>query len=412
MHKQVFSNSVVEAKHRLEFLGAYFDYYVHWMVSNGYSDNTIRDNIERVTFFGRYLRENNIAISQLGGSSGLELLKLYRHDCKSKGLEYRCLGVKRYLQVLSKAGVIESLPIKSSLFLPLTKRYVTFLEKNGNLAEGTIHRNMDWVEKFLRFLEGNNIPDTTFEIADIDNFIEFESKRLKRRPHRSIVSALRSFIRVLHNTGKMDTDFSCLISTPRSYKLQSLPAVLTWPEVMKVLNCINRSTQTGVRNYAIMLFLTAYGLRAGEVAQMKLDDIDWRKETIHIVQRKMGKDLWLPLIPAAGKAVLEYLKHCRPPCKHRELFLSVKAPLKPIGTGSISHVVRRHIQIAGFNPPQYGAHMIRHSFATHLIRQGASLKEIGDILGHRRLESTHIYTKTAVDNLREVALEVPEIKKK
>jgi integrase/recombinase XerD len=86
--------------------------------------------------------------------------------------------------------------------------------------------------------------------------------------------------------------------------------------------------------------------------------------------------------------------------------------LKPIGTGSISHVVRRHIQIAGFNPPQYGAHMIRHSFATHLIRQGASLKEIGDILGHRKLESTHIYTKTAVDNLREVALEVPEIKKK
>jgi site-specific recombinase XerD len=144
------------------------------------------------------------------------------------------------------------------------------------------------------------------------------------------------------------------------------------------------------------------------VANLKLEDIDWRKETIFIAQGKTGQDLWLPLTPKVGNAIIQYLKRARPHSKYRELFLLTKAPWTPITRRNIGYIVNRYIQLTGLSPSQRGPHLLRHSFATNLIRRGVQLKEIGDMLGHRDLNSTHLYTKTAVENLREVALEVPE----
>jgi len=191
--------------------------------------------------------------------------------------------------------------------------------------------------------------------------------------------------------------------------MESLPRVLNWDEVKKILHSVDLSLKIGLQHYAILILLTTYGLRAGEVAQIKLDDINWRKETIHISQKKSGRDLWLPLTPQVGKAILNYLKRGRPPSKHREIFLLTCAPWNPLTSSNIAYVVRRHIKLAELDAPHRGPHIIRHSFATHLIREGVPLKEIGDMLGHRSPESTHIYTKTATENLREVALEVPEV---
>ena len=172
---------------------------------------------------------------------------------------------------------------------------------------------------------------------------------------------------------------------------------------------VDLSTKAGPQHYAILQLLTTYGLRAGEIAQLRLDNIDWRKETIHIAPGKTGKDLWLPLTAGVGKAILRYLKDRRPPSKYREIFLLTCAPWTPLKSGNIGYVVNRHIKLAGLNLPRGGPHLLRHSFATRLVRAGASLKEIGDLLGHRDPESTHTYTKTATERLREVALEMPEI---
>lgn len=412
MHDKIFPNPAVEAKHRSGLVGAHFDCFVNWMQTNGYTRNAMRYNVQKVTHFGQYLQRRGIrSIHQLEGMGGKKLLDVYRRYCKRRGLGHRGFGLKFYLQALREAGVVASLASKDFLLLPLTQQYLTFLRNQGNLAETTIHRHIGWVEKFLRFLGGaDDVSISTLGIADVDRFIEQEALRLRHPPHRSFVHALRSFFRFLHHSGKIGTDFSYLIHGPRRYKLQFLPTVLAWSEVKRILNSVDRLTKAGLQHYAILLLLTTYGLRAGEVAQLKLEDIDWRKETVRIVRRKMGKDLWLPLTSQVGKSILEYLRQGRPFSKYREIFLCVRAPWTPLSGSGVSYVVRKYIQIADLNPSQRGAHLIRHSFATHLIRQGASLKQIGDILGHRNLESTHIYTKTAVERLREVALEIPEVK--
>lgn len=189
-----------------------------------------------------------------------------------------------------------------------------------------------------------------------------------------------------------------------------MPRVLDWDEVQKIVNSVHRSTRNGPQYYAILVLLTTYGLRAGEVAQLKLEDIDWRRKAIHIVPRKSGKDLYLPLTHGVAQAILDYLRHRRFPSKYRQVFLLTRAPWRSLTRQNIAYVVNRHIELAGLESPRGGSHLLRHSFATHLIRKGASLKQIGDLLGHRTLESTHIYTKTATEHLREVALEVPEVK--
>lgn len=409
MHDKVFPKPAIEAKHRSGLLGAHYDCFVKWMQNNGYSRHTIRSHVQRITHFAHYLRQKGIcSIHQLEGINGKELLDAYRHYCKHRGLGHRSFSLKSYLQALKEVNIISNLASRDSLLSPLTQQFLTFLRGQNNLSENTIRRHIGWVEKFLRFL-GYRKNISSIGIAEIDRFIEQEAIRLKHAPHRSYVHALKNFIGFLYHSGKIPVDFSYLISNPRRYKLQSLPSVLTYSDVEKILNVVDRSTKTGLQHYAILLLLTTYGLRAGEVAKIKLEDINWRKETIHISGRKTGKDLWLPLTPQVGKAIFQYLKRARSSSKYREIFLHVYAPRTPLNGSNITYVVNRYIQLAGLNLPRGGAHILRHSFATHLIRQGVSLKHIGDLLGHRNLESTHIYTKTAIERLREVALEVPEV---
>ena len=406
MHDEIFP--IAEAKHRNGLLGVYFDYFVNWMQDNGYSKRTMRVNVQKVTRFGWYLHKKGInCIHQLEGTEGKKILNAYRRYCKHQNLEHRSFSLKFYLQALKDANVINDLPFGESLLLPLTKQFLNFL-KSQNLSEKTIRRSIWWIEKFLQFFGRKDI--SSIRLIDIDRFIEREAIRLKHAPHRTYAYAFRIFIKFLYRSRKIHTDFSHLITHPRRYKLQFLPTVLPWSDIQKILNNVDQSNKTGLQHYAILLLLTSYGLRAGEVAQLKLEDIDWRNEVIHIAQRKMGKDLWLPLVPKVGKAIIKYLKHGRPISRYREIFIHIKAPLIPLNSGNVHHVVNRYIQLAGLNPPRCGPHMLRHSFATNLIRQGVPLKQISDMLGHRNMESTHIYTKTAIERLREVALEVPEVK--
>lgn len=295
---------------------------------------------------------------------------------------------------------------------PLTRLYVSFLEKQKGLSKNTIRCHVYQTEKFLRFLgcakADKSIP--TFGIADIDRFIESEANRLKRTSLQKLANCLRSFIRFLYQTGKISTDLSSLVTSPRIYRLETVHQTLNWSEVQEILNCIDQTTKIGKRDYAILVLLSIYGLRAGEIARLKLENINWRKETIYIAPGKTGQDLWLPLMPLAGKAILKYLKQARPLSKYREIFLLSRAPWTPLHSRNISICVKRYLQHVKPEQQQGGAHLFRHTFATYLAQQGVSLKYIGDLLGHRSCETTQIYTKTNIPYLREVALEVPFMK--
>jgi integrase/recombinase XerD len=168
-------------------------------------------------------------------------------------------------------------------------------------------------------------------------------------------------------------------------------------------------TARGQRDYAILMLLARYGIRAGEVTRLRLDDVDWRKEVIRIRHTKTGVTSYLPLLPEVGEAILRYLQKSRPKTHFREIFLRTRAPYRPFESGSSLYTpIRRRIDAAGVpEEGKRGPHAFRHARAVSMIRASASLKEIGDVLGHRASDSALVYLKLATDDLRAIALEIP-----
>jgi len=197
---------------------------------------------------------------------------------------------------------------------------------------------------------------------------------------------------------------------PRAYcrRLAHPPRGLTDEQSRQVLECVDRQTPIGRRDYSILQMLYAYGVRGGQVRKLRLTDVDWRESTIHFRGMKGGDDSLLPLTDPVGDSLLDYLQHARPPSNHPEVFLSMHPPFPPIMTPSgFSEIAARHIRAAGIEG-SWGTHCFRHGFATRMLASGHSLKAIADIIGHRWLTSTFIYTKVDFDALREAALEWPE----
>jgi integrase len=175
-----------------------------------------------------------------------------------------------------------------------------------------------------------------------------------------------------------------------------------------LLRSVDRSTSKGRRDYAMLLLIATYGLRVGEVARLELDDIAWRDQHIRILRPKVGTSLLFPLTDEIASALLEYLRHDRPDSIHRRLFLSVREPRGPIESTAICDAFDAWVARAGIRLPHPGgAHCIRHALATHLLRQATPIKTIGDLLGHRSVESTGIYLRLDVEDLRDVALPLP-----
>ncbi len=409
----VYTKAGTEAPHRQGLFGFFFDRFVEWMNKCGYSVFMIRRNLWHVTHLGRYLKRKGCdSIRELDGSAGQEILVGYTRYLKCTGHAGWIWGVRSFVRFLQEAGELTAVVERTTLPVPLLDEYAQFLRDQRGIGEWNIRtRYLFYVDRFLRFLgcqeTHRSLPP--FGIGDVDRFIVHLSAKLCPATIRIACGVLRGFSRFLYQTGKIDCDLAGLIEHPRQYKLQSVPTVLKWPDVEKLFGTLDCSSPLGLRDYAILRLLATYGLRAGEVAHLKLDDIDWRKETLHIVSGKTGREQWLPLTAEVGNAILHYLRRGRRPSPYREVFLTAHAPHTPIAYFHISYMVSRCIRLAGLAPPRRGAHVLRHSFATRLYRDGVPLKTVGDLLGHQDPASTHIYTKSATERLRDVALEVPEV---
>ena len=217
-------------------------------------------------------------------------------------------------------------------------------------------------------------------------------------------ACLRVFPRYLVREGCAPNDLSGVGESPRVYRRAALPRSLTWDEVRRVLEIVAQRTPGGKRDYAILLFLVTYGLRAREVAALRLDDIDWRQERLRIPERKAGHSTAYPLSPIVGQAVLNYLQHGRPQSTERFVFFRVVAPFRPLGSAAISSRAAHYLHRAGIRVPRAGSHTLRHTCVQRLVDAEFSLKVIGDYVGHRAPASTEIYSKVAVETLRKVAL--------
>jgi len=218
-------------------------------------------------------------------------------------------------------------------------------------------------------------------------------------------SMLRDFLPFLHRRGVIAVDLAAAVVSPRLYQQEQCPRFLTRPEVEAVLAAIDRHTPVGQRDYAMVLLLATYGLRAIEVIQLYLDDINWRDQSLQIRRRKAGNRTTYPLSVPVGEAIVAYLRHVRPASPHREVFLKMAAPFTPLGSSlALTRQVQRYLARAGVRVARPGAHCFRYSCAQRLFEQDVPLKSIGDFLGHRSPATTQRYTQIDLERLREVAV--------
>ncbi|MCY2928034.1 MAG: site-specific integrase [Planctomycetota bacterium] len=216
---------------------------------------------------------------------------------------------------------------------------------------------------------------------------------------------LRGFLRFLYRRGAATRDLSPLVLVPVRFRLEECPRFLGPDSLRKVLAEIDRYTSHGRRTYAMVLLLAVYGLRGIEVIRLRLDDIDWEEATLTIKSRKAGNSTTYPLAASVGTAILAYLQDGRPNSSDRHVFLSTKAPFRPlVYTYALGYQVRKYIRRAGVTTVRPGTHTFRYSCAQRLLDAGTPLKWISDYLGHRATDSTRQYLKIDIDQLREVAL--------
>jgi len=238
---------------------------------------------------------------------------------------------------------------------------------------------------------------------DLIRYVENHAHEYGALYRGTMVLVLRDFCRFLYLHKYIKEDISVSIPRVPHWKATRLPNHLEHTDVEGVLKTCERNTPKGMRDYAILLLLVRLGLRAGEVRNLTLDDVDWESGEITICG-KGSKRNRLPLPQEIGKALVQYLQHGRPPCSSRHLFIRLRAPHTKFQSSSpIGKIVERAIKRAGLNPPHKGSHLLRHTFATSLLRHGASLPEIGRMLGHERVSSTLVYAHIDMKNLKKVA---------
>ena len=295
----------------------------------------------------------------------------------------------------------------------LCDAYAHWLSAVHGLAATTVANRR---AEALRFLEslgergGDQALLGQITVADLDQYVTNRVPRLRRTARQHLVTCLRGFLRYIHGEGLIKQDLSGTLISPRRYAFENIPPALRAEHVYAVLKEAEKDrTPKGLRDYAILLLLSTYGLRAGEVTALRLDDFDWRKDRLRIRHSKTGCESFLPLLVPVGEAILEYLRRARPQTKARQVFIRVRAPFQPLRAGSsLYHMVEHRLKNAGITlKPNHGPHAFRHARAVGLLEAGVAMKSIGDVLGHRSPDSTAVYLKLATSELRAVGLEIP-----
>ena len=286
----------------------------------------------------------------------------------------------------------------------IEKRFAQHLSQERGLAQTTVETYVSHIRHFLddRF-DAGAIQIHKLNPGDITAFLLRYVKTVKRITAKSMTTALRAFFRYLRLWGEIDANLAEFIPRIADWRLSELPKSLEGNEVERLLSSCNRSNKVGQRDYTILLVLARLGLRAGEVAKMTLDDIDWEAGEI-IIQGKGPRKDRVPLPWDVGEALVTYLQHGRPACSTRRIFIRAKAPHRGFSSSvAVCNVVERALLRAKLQPPRKGAHLLRHSLATNMLRKGTSLSEIGEILRHASITTTEIYTKVDIAGLRTLA---------
>ena len=369
----------------------------------GYSALAVRNMLKDVGAVGRWMQERDLQPGQLTPAAIAE----FRVDCLAVGRR-KVPSVKSFeplLRFLRGEGVIAEPPEPESPVGRLLVDYRRWLVAERGLAESTVIRYENLARRFLQ-LHG---VDDRFEVAaltgtEVVAFLLRESERVCVGSAKGRVAELRSLLTFLFVRGLTPRLLTTAVPPVAGWRETGIPKALPVGHVPLLLDSCDRGDPVQVRDYAILMLVARLGLRSIEVARLQLGDIDWRAGRI-IVRGKGSREDGMPLPTDIGRALAEYLADVRPQTSLRSVFISCKAPRRGIRPDLVSDVTRRACDRAGL--PRVGAHRLRHTLATEMLRRGVKLVDIGQVLRHRDLATTALYAKVDLATLRSIALPWP-----
>lgn len=392
------------------YLQPYLDEFIKKLSERGYTVLTISGYYDSIAHFGAWIQKKNIPLDDINTKV---ITQFGRHRCyclaghKGNKISRKyARRVQRFISYLCQEGIIvsESTSPQAPLH-PHLEKFKDFLQCRG-LSSKTI-ATYEYSTCMLLSLLGKN--SKKYNAAKIRQVICDAAKEKSRCEVKKLTTALRSYLRFLTMENLCCPDLDAAVPTVAEWKLSSLPKYISAHEVECIISACDIHTQQGVRDRAIILLLSRLGLRAGDVSNMKMDDIDWHDGTLR-VSGKGRREILLPLPQDVGDAVLAYIKNARPPVALDTIFLCLNAPHRSFSTSSsISSIVSAALARAGVtDPPSRGAHLLRHSAATQMLRQGATLEAVSAVLRHQSLNMTGYYAKVDVPRLKQIAQPWPE----
>jgi site-specific recombinase XerD len=402
---------------RSSWIAPAIEQYVSWMAENHYTPRTVLRRIPILVSFGEFAKKHEAnelvklpdqvePFVQAWPRSKPTRAIASAKERKKVGDDLR--NMVRQLLRLAVPGYVGRgrFHKPDNPFERQAPQLLTYLIDEKGLRPNSVKQYQFHLRQFDAYLKRIGVTDLKKITPTIlSGFIAtYAPPRVAWTTVRNACGTLRVFLRYLHRERVLTKDLSPLVEFPRSYRNAGVPRSISWDQVERILAGVDRRSSNGKRDYAMLLLLATYGLRAAEVAGLKLDDIDWRNERVKIRNRKMGNTTTYPLSPLVGAAIVDYLKNGRPATACREVFMRAQAPLAPIRSAAVVCQAAFYIRKAGIEVPRAGSHVLRHSCVQHLLNAQFTLKHIGDYVGHRSASSTQIYGKIATDRLREVAL--------
>lgn len=391
---------------RSSIIGPFIDGFAAMLAEAGHTPYTIRKRIRSVVHAGRWAEHRGIGLTSWDDSI---LTRFRRHlsqcNCSkpNKGVfRHALVGVAQFLAFLrtQKVLALEKPAVPAPRFAAISEYFADWMLRHRGIAPITAHRYKLVLRPFLAELGQD---PARYDVVGIRSFVIEHLGRLGREQTRSTVTALRAFLRFLVAEGRVPAGIEYCVPTVPQWRLSALPRYIEAPDLARVVGSCDLTTPHGLRDHAILLLLSRLGLRAGDIVGMALQDIDWHRGTLR-VRGKGRQETLLPLPQDVGDAVLAYIEQGRPRSTSERMFLTVYAPTRPFATPStVSDVVRFALQRAGVqNPPSRGAHLLRHSAATSMLRSGGSLDTIATVLRHKSADTTAYYAKVDVAMLQQV----------
>jgi integrase/recombinase XerD len=382
-------------------LAPYLDRFTASLANEGYASKTVCTKRTWVASLSHWLTRRGASVATLDEARVAQ----FHADRRSTRGRGDLTTSQQFLAFLRALGVLPPRPAHPdrSALSRLLQDYERFLRAERGLAASTVMAHLAIVRRFLTgHFKNRPLRLRDLRPPDLHRVVLREAGQVSRTHARATVTTLRSFVRFLYQRGAISRDLAAALPGVAQWRWAHLPKALPPEHIERLLRSCDRRTPAGVRDYAILLLLARLGLRGGEVRALTLDDVDWDRGEV-LVRGKGPRHERLPLPADVGTALVHYLEHARPACATRHVFVRLHAPRHGLRLSAVCCVVRRALHRAGLNPSFKGAHLLRHSLATHLLRRGASLDEIGYLLRHRQPTTTQIYAKVDLVGTHEVA---------